>query len=73
MRIAELFETLNTPLEKRNQLLRDELNQFRYINGKLFDAQLRFAAFDSKMRKTLLDCCAFDWSKISPAIFGAMF
>jgi len=39
----------------------------------LFEERLPFAAFDSKMRTTILDCCALDWSKISPAIFGSMF
>ncbi len=47
--------------------------QFRYINGGLFAQSLPFADFNAKMRQTLLNCCAFDWNKISPAIFGAMF
>lgn len=33
----------------------------------------RFADFNDKMRSTLLECCSFEWSKISPAVFGAMF
>ncbi|MFM7714432.1 MAG: DNA methyltransferase, partial [Microcystis sp.] len=44
-----------------------------YINGKLFEESLPMAAFDSKMRVMLLEACAFDWGKISPAIFGSMF
>ena len=31
------------------------------------------ASFDARMREALLDCCALDWSAISPAIFGALF
>ena len=46
---------------------------FPYVNGSLFAEHLRFAAFDRDMRDLLLDCCALDWGRISPAIFGALF
>lgn len=49
------------------------MKQFPYVNGKLFEEPLQPAAFDSKMREMLLEACAFDWGKISPAIFGSMF
>ena len=47
--------------------------RFPYVNGDLFDEPLRIPAFDASMRKKLLDACRFDWSNISPAIFGALF
>jgi type II restriction/modification system DNA methylase subunit YeeA len=74
-RIGRLFEVLNMTDEERakRKLLSDELKQFRYINGGLFNARLSPADFDAKMRRTLLDCINFDWNTISPAIFGAMF
>jgi len=74
-RIADLFEVLNMPDDVRNKrtLLSDELRQFRYINGELFKERLPPADFDDKTRKILLECREFDWSQISPAIFGAMF
>jgi len=74
-RIDRLFQILNMPEETRTKrtLLSDELKQFRYINGGLFDKNLPMAEFDAKMRQTLLDCANFDWNNISPAIFGAMF
>jgi hypothetical protein len=74
-RIGKLFEVLNMPEETRAKrtLLSDELRQFRYINGGLFDTLLPMVEFDAKMRRILLDCLDFDWNKISPAIFGAMF
>ena len=50
-----------------------EIRQFRYINGGLFANRLLPVDFNYKMRSTLLDCATFDWNKISPAIFGAMF
>ena len=71
--INELFEILNTPTDKRLKNISDELNAFPYVNGKLFEKRLPLASFDSKMRKIVLECCALDWGKISPAIFGSMF
>ncbi len=71
--LAQLFQVLNTPPEKRAKTLDEQINAFPYVNGKLFEETLPMASFDSKMRDTLLDCCALDWSTISPAIFGALF
>ena len=74
-RITDLFEVLNTSYEirDRQQLLSEELKNFKYINGSLFKERLAPVKFDEKMRKTLIECIKFDWSQISPAIFGAMF
>ncbi|MCA2811534.1 MAG: class I SAM-dependent DNA methyltransferase [Microcystis sp. M090S1] len=73
MHIAYIFQVLNTPEEKRLKNLDENLTQFPYINGNLFEESLPLAVFDSKMRVMLLEACAFDWGKISPAIFGSMF
>lgn len=72
-KLQELFQVLNTPKEKRFTNLDEQLNEFPYVNGKLFEELLPTASFDSKMRQALLNCCYIDWSKISPAIFGSMF
>jgi type I restriction-modification system DNA methylase subunit len=72
-KIQELFQVLNTASDKRFKNLDEQLNDFPYVNGKLFEEILPMASFDSKMRQALLDCCYIDWSKISPAIFGSMF
>ncbi|MGD9707693.1 MAG: class I SAM-dependent DNA methyltransferase, partial [Candidatus Delongbacteria bacterium] len=72
-KLQELFQVLNTPNEKRYKNLDEQLADFPYVNGKLFEELLPTASFDSKMRQALLDCCNIDWSKISPAIFGSMF
>ncbi len=71
--IDQLFQVLNTPQDKRLKNLDSDLAEFAYINGKLFEERLPTASFDSTMRSALLRACALDWSKISPAIFGAMF
>jgi hypothetical protein len=73
MHIDAIFQVLNTPEDKRLKNLDENFTQFPYINGKLFEESLPLAAFDSKMRVMLLEACAFDWGKISPAIFGSMF
>src|SRR5574344_460010 len=72
-KLQELFQVLNTPKENRFKNLDEQLNDFPYVNGKLFEEILPTASFDSKMRQALLDCCSIEWSKISPAIFGSMF
>lgn len=71
--LARLFQTLNTPEDKRSKMLDEQTAAFPYINGKLYAEMLPIADFDLAMREALLDCCALDWSAISPAIFGALF
>ena len=71
--LAQYFQVLNTSKEKRLKTLDEHLNQFPYINGKLFQEPLPIAAFNSRMRNILLECNALDWGKISPAIFGSLF
>jgi len=72
-KLQELFQVLNTPKESRFKNLDEQLAEFPYVNGKLFEEILPMASFDSKMRQALFECCYIDWSKISPAIFGSMF
>lgn len=74
-RLEKLFEVLNMPPEERTRRkgLTPVLLQFQYINGKLFEELLPQADFDEKMRAALIECSRFDWSKISPAIFGSIF
>ncbi len=71
--LAQLFQVLNTTEGDRTATLDEELARFPYVNGDLFDGPLRIPAFDASMREKLLDACRFDWSNISPAIFGALF
>ena len=72
-RIAMLFQVLDTPIEQRTSTLDEDLDQFPYVNGSLFKDVLRIPSFTATMRTALLDACHFDWSNISPAIFGALF
>jgi hypothetical protein len=72
-RLGQLFQVLNTPEHQRNKNIDEQLGQFAYVNGKLFEETLPMADFSTAMREALLDACALDWSAISPAIFGSLF
>ncbi|PCH98619.1 MAG: SAM-dependent methyltransferase [Rhodobacteraceae bacterium] len=71
--IAQLFQTLNTPENQRQTNLDEDLAAFPYVNGSLFEGGLDIPAFDSDMRAHLIAASQFNWSNISPAIFGSLF
>ena len=71
--LSQLFQVLDTPEDGRSAALDEDLARFPHVNGALFDGPLRIPSFDAPMRRALLDACRFDWSNISPAIFGALF
>lgn len=71
--LAQYFQVLNTPQEKRLNTLDEQLDIFPYVNGDLFRETLPIASFNSKMRDIILECSTLNWSNISPAIFGSMF
>ena len=73
--LIRLFETLNTPVEKRSKYLNDDLKAFPYTNGGLFAEDIEIPQFTEELRQILLQNASldFDWSDISPTIFGAVF
>ena len=73
--LRDLFEVLNTPQEKRSKYLQKELAAFPYTNGGLFDEEIEIPQFTEELKQTLLQNASldFDWSEISPTIFGAVF
>ena len=73
--LIRLFEVLNTPLEQRSKYLKDDLKAFPYTNGGLFEEQIEIPQFTEELKQTLLQNASFDfdWSEISPTIFGAVF
>ena len=71
--IAYLFQILNTPDAARATNLDEDLGAFTYINGDLFASYLPIPSCDEATRTALLEACKFNWSAISPAIFGSMF
>lgn len=71
--LAQLFQMLKTPPERRPRNLTGLLARFPYVNGGLFEEDVAIPFFDSDMRRRLIEACYFNWSAISPAIFGSLF
>jgi hypothetical protein len=71
--LHQLFEVLDTPEAERQTTLDDDLKQFPHVNGALFADRFALPAFDRNMRRILIEAAEFDWSKVSPAIFGSLF
>jgi len=73
--LRDLFEVLNTPQDKRSKYLQEELAAFPYTNGGLFEEEIEIPQFTEELKQTLLQNASldFDWSEISPTIFGAVF
>ena len=73
--LIQLFKTLDTPLDERADLyLSDELAAFPYVNGGLFsDENIVIPKITQEIKDSLEESGRFDWSKISPTIFGAVF
>jgi hypothetical protein len=72
-RLAKLFDTLNQSVATRQTTIAAEFALFPYVNGGLFAERLGIADFTPTNRAALLACCRFDWSRISPSIFGSLF
>ena len=75
--LIDLFEVLDTPPERRDPYLDESLKAFEYVNGGLFsnDVRLEIPQFTDELKELILAKASddFDWSEISPTIFGALF
>jgi hypothetical protein len=71
--LVHLFQILNKDRAAREKALDEDLRRFEYINGGLFSEAIPIPACTRIMRERLLAACRFDWSAISPAIFGSLF
>ena len=74
--LIELFRVLDTKVEDRDPYLDEELASFPYVNGGLFaDENIEIPNFTQEIMDVLLHKASedFDWSQISPTIFGAVF
>ena len=71
----QLFETLNKPIDQRSRFLREDLKAFPYTNGGLFEEEIEIPQFTEELRQAIIQNASldFDWSEISPTIFGAVF
>ena len=83
--MIDLFEVLDTPISGRDPYLSPDLAAFPYVNGGLFGnslgarssspASILIPNFTDDLKTLLLEKASadFDWSEISPTIFGAVF
>ena len=74
--LIELFHVLDTKIEERDPYLDDDLAAFPYVNGGLFaNENIEIPNFTQEIVDLLLENASegFDWSQISPTIFGAVF
>ena len=74
--LVELFKILDQPENERDRYLEEDLAAFPYVNGGLFsDESIEIPQFTDEIRTLLLENAStdFDWSSISPTIFGAVF
>ena len=74
--LVDLFEVLDTPFAERDKYLEDDLAAFPYVNGGLFsDKTIEIPQFTDELKQLILEDASadFDWSEISPTIFGAVF
>ncbi|MDR1923488.1 MAG: N-6 DNA methylase [Planctomycetaceae bacterium] len=71
--LGKLFEVLDTPIEKRQKNLDELLISLQYIDGGLFEETLRTPDCNRDIRNAILTAAHFDWSRISPAVFGSLF
>lgn len=75
MALIRLFTELNTPPDRRSKYDKPELAAFPYTNGGLFAEEIEIPQFTDEIRDVLLHHAStdFDWSQISPTIFGGVF
>ena len=74
--LIDLFQVLDQKEEERDPYLRDDLAEFPYVNGGLFsDESIEIPRITEEIRDIILKDASegFDWSDISPTIFGAVF
>lgn len=71
--LAMLFQVLDKAETARPSTMDELLLRFPYVNGHLFSDRIDIPSFDKRMRDELVRCTEFDWSKISPAVFGSLF
>lgn len=71
--LATLYQALNKPEEKRYAKNDELLQAFPYVNGSVFGEPTDIPYFDRESRELLIQASYFNWSSISPAIFGSLF
>jgi len=71
--LSLLYQVMGRDLSQRQSNLDELVARFPFVNGGVFGEPLTIPTFDAEMRKRLTDAAKFNWSSISPAIFGSLF
>lgn len=71
--LKDWFDVLNTPFHERSKNLDIDLASLPFVNGGLFEEDIPRPFCNEAIRRRMLEACKFDWSAISPAVFGSMF
>ncbi|WP_404435167.1 class I SAM-dependent DNA methyltransferase [Microbacterium aerolatum] len=71
--LSLLYQVMGRDPSRRQSNLDEIVARFPYVNGGVFEEPLSIPSFDSGMRRRLVDAAMFNWSAISPAIFGSLF
>lgn len=71
--LSLLYQVMGLATDRRQSNLDEIIARFPYVNGGVFEEPLPIPSFDAEMRRRLLEAAMFNWSAISPAIFGSLF
>lgn len=71
--LNQLFDVLNTPVNRRSKNMSALMAAFPYVNGSIFADSINAEFFTEETHAALLQACAFRWNRISVSVFGAMF
>ena len=71
--LINLFKVLDTDEKDRDPYDTSGINSFPYVNGGLFKEVITIPTITEDMLETLVTVAEFDWSQISPTIFGSIF
>ena len=74
-KLVDLFEAIDTPLDKRDEYMDEDLAAFPYVNGGLFaDSSIIVPQMTPEILEAITDASQdFDWREISGVIFGGVF
>ncbi len=71
--LSLLYQVMGRAPSRRQSNLDELIARFPYVNGGVFEDSLSIPTFDAEMRRRLVEATMFNWSAISPAIFGSLF
>ena len=71
--LSLLYQVMGREIVRRQSNLDELIARFPYVNGGIFEDAVSIPSFDAEMRRRLIAAAMFNWSAISPAIFGSLF